>query len=263
MQFLVQRCEFNQQADDLGVGVTDSDVDKQLLTIKAQYFGKDGKCDATCEKKYQTQIKKQGLTESQVREDVRASVLQNKLYKEVTDGRHGLGQGITDYYNKNKEQYVQPESRDVRHILVKKKALADDLYQQLKSGANFAALAKKYSQDPGSKASGGKLTISKGRQVPEFDKAAFALAVHRALAAGQDAVRLAHHRGADADQEGDHDAALRGPHGDQAAAPAAEEAGGDEEVGRRHHEDLREEDDLPGRLRAARDTTAGVTSTTP
>ena len=134
--------------------------------------------------------------EPQVREDVRASVVQNKLYTKVTADVTVEDSDIDDYYKKNKEQYVQPESRDVRHILVKKKALADDLYQQLKSGANFAALAKKYSQDPGSKASGGKLTISKGRQVPEFDKAAFALAVHAALAADQDAVRLAHHRGA-------------------------------------------------------------------
>ncbi len=251
MQFLVQRCEFNQRADELGVAVTDADVDKQLQTIKAQYFGKDGKCDATCEKKYRTQIAKQGLAEAQVREDVRASVVQNKLYTKVTADVTVEDSDIDDYYKKNKDQYVQPESRDVRHILVKKKALADDLYQQLKSGGNFAALAKKYSQDPGSKASGGKLTISKGRQVPEFDKAAFALAVHAALAADQDAVRLAHHRGADQDQEGDHDSTVRGPHRDQATAPPAEEAGGDEEVGRRHLFDLREEDDLPGRLRAA------------
>jgi parvulin-like peptidyl-prolyl isomerase len=178
MQFLVQRCEFNQKADELGVTVTDTDVDKQLQTIKSQYFGKAGKCDATCEKKYQDQIVKQGLTEDQVREDVRASVVQNKLYTKVTDGITVSPNEVDDYYKKNKQQYVQPESRDVRHILVKKKALADQLYQQLRSGADFAALAKKYSQDPGSKTSGGKLTISKGRQVPEFDKAAFALSVH-------------------------------------------------------------------------------------
>jgi parvulin-like peptidyl-prolyl isomerase len=178
MQFLVQRCEFNQRADELGVAVTDADVDKQLQTIKSQYFGKGGKCDATCEKKYRAQIAKQGLSEEQVREDVRASVVQNKLYTKVTEDVTVTDKEIDDYYKKNKQQYVQPESRDVRHILVKKKGLADQLYQQLSSGGDFAALAKKYSQDPGSKASGGKLTISKGRQVPEFDKAAFSLGVH-------------------------------------------------------------------------------------
>jgi foldase protein PrsA len=178
MQFLVQRCRFNQKADELGVKVTDADIDKQLQTIKAQYFGKNGKCDATCEAKFLKQINKQGLSLEQVREDVAASVVQNKLYIKVTDGVTVSDADIAEYYKKNKQQYVQPESREVRHILVKKKALADQLYGQLKSGGNFAALAKKYSQDPGSKTSGGKLTISKGRQVPEFDKSAFALSVH-------------------------------------------------------------------------------------
>ena len=83
------------------------------------------------------------------------------------------------YYKSHPEQYstpahVQPESRDVRHILVKDKATADKIYSQLKSGGNFAALAKKYSLDP-SKTSGGQLTISKGQTVPQFDKVAFSL----------------------------------------------------------------------------------------
>lgn len=178
MQFLVQRCEFNQKADELGVKITDADVEKQLNTIKAQYFGKDGKCNAACEKKYQAQIKKQGLNERQVRDDVRASVVQNKLYTKVTNGVTVSDEDIEEYYKKNKQQYVLPESRDVRHILVKKKGLADQLYAQVTSGGNFAALAKQHSEDPGSKSTGGKMTISKGRQVPEFDKAAFALGVN-------------------------------------------------------------------------------------
>jgi parvulin-like peptidyl-prolyl isomerase len=175
MQFLVQRAEFDQKADELGIEITESDIDKQLATIKSQYFGKEGKCNAACETKYRAQISKQGLTETQVREDVRASVVQNKLYNEVTDGVEVTDEEIDEYYKKNKQQYVQPESRDVRHILVKKKALADQLYGQVSGGGDFAALAKKHSEDPGSKDSGGKLTISKGRQVPEFDKTAFAL----------------------------------------------------------------------------------------
>ena len=43
MQFLVQRAEFEQKASDLGIKVTDADVDKQLATIKSQYFGRQGR----------------------------------------------------------------------------------------------------------------------------------------------------------------------------------------------------------------------------
>jgi parvulin-like peptidyl-prolyl isomerase len=179
MQFLVQRAEFEQKAADLGIEVTDADVDKQLATIKAQYFGKGGKCDSTCEKKFQAELKKQGLTLDNVRQDVRASVIQNKIYEKVTTGVQVSDKEIADYYKKNKQQYIQPASRDVRHILVKKKALADQIYQQVTHGGNFAALAKKYSTDPSSKDTGGKMTISKGRQVPEFDKVAFSLKAHQ------------------------------------------------------------------------------------
>jgi foldase protein PrsA len=179
MQFLVQRAEFEQKAKDLGLTITEEDVDKQLATIKAQYFGKNGKCDSTCESKFEAELKKQNLTPEQVRDDVRASVIQNKIYAKVTTDAKVTDKDIADYYKKNKQQYVQPESRDVRHILVKKKALADQIYQQVTSGGNFAALAKKYSTDPSSKDSGGKMTISKGRQVPEFDKVAFKLKAHQ------------------------------------------------------------------------------------
>ena len=178
MKYLVRLVEFEQKAKDFNINVTDQDVDKQLQTIKSQYWGQGGKCDATCEKKYQKQLKLQSLTEQQVRDQVRASVIQNKLYEKITQGISVSDKEIDAYYRKNKRQYVQPASRDVRHILVKKKALAEQIYRQLKGGASFAALAKRYSQDPGTKNAGGKLTIQKGRQVPEFDKAAFSLKVH-------------------------------------------------------------------------------------
>jgi parvulin-like peptidyl-prolyl isomerase len=82
---------------------------------------------------------------------------------------------VSDYYNSHKADYKVAASRDVRHILVAKKALADDLHSQLENGGNFAALAKKNSTDPGSKQNGGKLTVRKGETVPEFDKVAFEL----------------------------------------------------------------------------------------
>jgi peptidyl-prolyl cis-trans isomerase C len=175
MQFLVQREQFEQKAKDLGLTVSDSDVEKQMQTIKAQYFGKNGKCDDACEKKYRAEIKKQGVTDEQVREDVRASVVQNKIYDKVTADVTVSDEEVVENYKKNKQNYIQPASRDVRYLVVKKKALAESLYQRAKSGANFAALAKKYSTDEGTKKQGGKLPVLKGRQAPEFDKAAFAL----------------------------------------------------------------------------------------
>jgi parvulin-like peptidyl-prolyl isomerase len=168
IQYLVQRAEFQQKGDDLDVNVSDKQVGKRLKEIKKQYFGGS-------EKRYKQQLKRQGLTEEQVRDDVRAQLLSEAIFKKVTADVKVTDADVRKYYNEHKSQYEQPATRDVRHILVNNKALADKLYAQLKNGGDFAALAKKYSKDPGSAAQGGKLTISKGQTVPEFDKAAFSL----------------------------------------------------------------------------------------
>jgi parvulin-like peptidyl-prolyl isomerase len=165
---LVQQAEREEKAKDMGVDLSDADVDKRLAQIKKQYFGGS-------EKKYKAQLKKQGLTDDQVRRDIRAQLISEKIFKKVTGDVKVTDSQIHDYYIQHPQLYAQPQSRDVRHILVKNKALADKLYGQLKSGGDFAALAKKYSQDPGSKSQGGKLTVSKGQTVPPFDKVAFAL----------------------------------------------------------------------------------------
>ena len=168
MQFLVQRAQFAQKAEELDVEVTDKQVNDRLAQIKKQYFKND---DAT----YKKQLAEQGLTDEQVRADIESQLVSEGIFKAVTDKVQVTDAEIVKYYNENKEQYGQPEQRDVRHILVKNKAKADDLYTQLKGGANFAELAKKNSIDPGSKAQGGKLTISKGQTVAPFDQTAFML----------------------------------------------------------------------------------------
>ena len=122
---------------------------------------------------YQKQLKQQGLSIQQVTDDIKAQLVSELIFKKVTNNVKVTDADIQKYYKSHLSQYGTPEQRDIAHILVKKKALADQLYTQVQGGANFAALAKKYSQDPGSKKQGGKLTISKGQTVAPFDQTAF------------------------------------------------------------------------------------------
>ncbi len=102
-------------------------------------------------------------------------------------------QELEDYYNQHRDEFRVPEQVNVRHILIKTptpgpdgktdpKAVdaarqkAEDILKQLKAGGNFADLAKKNSEDPGSAKNGGSLGwIQRGRTVPEFEQAAFSL----------------------------------------------------------------------------------------
>lgn len=166
--FLIQRAEFEQEAKDMGIKITDQDVDKRIDQLKKQFYGGS-------EQKYKRTLAQQGLTEEQAKDEVRAQLVSEDLFKKITGDVKVSDKEIRDYYDSHKAQYQQPESRDVRHILVQKKALADQLDAQVKRGANFAVLAKKYSKDPGSASNGGKLTVTKGQTVPAFDRIAFSL----------------------------------------------------------------------------------------
>jgi parvulin-like peptidyl-prolyl isomerase len=168
MKYLVQQSELEQKAKGLGIVVTDKNVQARIAQIKKQYFAGD---DA----KYKKQLKAQGLTEPLLALNLHGQILSEKLYAKVTGAVKVTDADIQKYYNDHKSTYAQAASRDVRHILVNNKKLADSIETQLKGGADFAKLAKKYSKDPGSAAQGGKLTISKGQTVAPFDKVAFAL----------------------------------------------------------------------------------------
>jgi parvulin-like peptidyl-prolyl isomerase len=168
VQFLVQRVQFEQKAQELEIEITDKQIDDRLAEIKKQYFDNS-------DKKLQDQLKQTNTTLEQVKRDLRANLIQEELFKKVTADVAVTDKEVRTYYEEHKDQYGEPESRKVRHILVDKKERADDLYAQLQDGASFATLAKKFSKDPGSAAQGGELTVAKGATVPEFDKLAFEL----------------------------------------------------------------------------------------
>jgi peptidyl-prolyl cis-trans isomerase D len=95
---------------------------------------------------------------------------------------------IQAYYSAHQDQFKVPEEVHTRHILITvpkgadaatenaAKAKAQDILKQLQSGAKFADLAKKYSDDPGSKDQGGELPMMPTSNLdPAYAKAAMAL----------------------------------------------------------------------------------------
>jgi len=79
------------------------------------------------------------------------------------------------YYNENKEEFVEPESIKASHILVNDEDTANKIIAELENGKKFEDAAKEYSICP-SKENGGDLGFfPRGRMVPEFEVAAFAL----------------------------------------------------------------------------------------
>jgi parvulin-like peptidyl-prolyl isomerase len=168
--FLLQRAEFAQKAADMGVHISDKQIDDRIEQLKKQFYNNS-------EKVYEQNLAKQGLTPDQAREEVKTQLISEALYNKVTSKVHVSDADIQSYYNANKSVYQQKASRDVRHILVSSRALADRIHNQLVAAheRNFATLAKKYSKDPGSAAKGGELTVTRGQTVPAFDKTAFAL----------------------------------------------------------------------------------------
>jgi parvulin-like peptidyl-prolyl isomerase len=166
--FLVQRQEYAREADKLGVEVTDGQIQKKVDDVKKQYFGGN-------QKKFEAGLKAQAYTLAALRDDARAQLVSEGIYKDITNGVKVSDGEAQQFYDQNIDRYKVADSRQVRHILVKTKAEADKLRGELEGGASFATLAKEHSEDPGSKEQGGKLTVSKGQTVEAFDKAAFSL----------------------------------------------------------------------------------------
>jgi parvulin-like peptidyl-prolyl isomerase len=167
---LVQQSQWEQAGAAMGVTVADKEVDTRLEALKQQYFKGD-------DQKFQDELEKEGLSVEQIRQRIRAKLLSDKIYETVINKVKVSDADINAYYDSHKAQYMQPESREVQHILVKKKALADELYAKLKNGADFGELAKKYTLDTASKDDGGKMTAYKGKTVAPFDKFVFAAKV--------------------------------------------------------------------------------------
>ena len=168
MQFLISSDWIVGEAKERGMEASDQEINKQFAQTKKQSFPND--------KAYQKFLATSGQTVQDLLFRVKLDVLSNKIREDVTQGTSDVSQGeIKDYYDKNAQQFSQPERRDLEVILTKDQAKANQAKSEVGSGANWGKVAKKLSSDPASKNQGGKLLgVTKGQQDPAFDAAIFA-----------------------------------------------------------------------------------------
>ena len=166
--FLIRSTWLDQEANRLKVKVSDKTIAKQIDDIKKQQFAQKGS--------YEKFLQNAGLTNEDVLYQQRIRELQNQITTKVTKGKDKVTDAqIEAYYNKNKSRFSSPERRDLRIVLTKDKAKAEQAKKALQSGESWKSVAKKYSVDQASKSKGGQLSgVAKGQQEPAFDKAIFA-----------------------------------------------------------------------------------------
>jgi foldase protein PrsA len=167
LQFLISAQWIVGESKDQNISVTDAEVNKQFDTTKKQSFPKEAD--------FQKFLKSSGMNLDDLKFRVRVQALSDKLRTKVTKGKDTVTQAqISDYYNKNKSRFAQPQRRDLLVVLTKTKAKADQAMSALQGGQSFKSVAKKFSIDQASKNQGGKLlAVAKGQQEKALDDAVF------------------------------------------------------------------------------------------
>src|SRR3712207_3238075 len=166
-------------AEEHGITVSESDVNQEIETIKDQISeqAQAQGMNVGREEAFGQALQQAGITEEELRGQLRDQLPVQKVQERVAGGAEASQEEVEQFYEENKEaQFTTPEQRCARHILFNKdqKAKAEEVKGQLQDGADFAELAKEFSQDPGSAEQGGDLgCLGQGETVPSFEKALF------------------------------------------------------------------------------------------
>ena len=173
------------QAELDSIVVSDAEVaqriEYQISVLKQQYGS-----EASIETMYGMSIEK---IKRELREDVRKNLMVQRLREKNFAPVEASRREVEEFYMNYRDSLgMIPEKLRIYHIFRNPKTtdrlktqyrdFAQAVLDSIKQGANFEEMAKKYSEDPGSKAYGGDLGfVKKGVFYPQFEAAAYALEV--------------------------------------------------------------------------------------
>ena len=170
-----------QEATARKITVPDADLDARIAEIKKQF---------PSEEVFAQMLQARSLTMATLRDEQRGDLAVNRMLAEaLKDKVAATPEQIDTFYQQNIERFKEPEQVKASHILISvpqgadaaakaaSRAKADDVLKQVNAGKDFAALAKEFSQDPGSAVNGGDLGFFRqGQMVGPFNDVAFKLA---------------------------------------------------------------------------------------
>jgi peptidyl-prolyl cis-trans isomerase C len=135
---------------------------------------------------FETLLAAQGITRAEFEENLGRDLRVQKLIAAITGPAPApTEEQVKEFYQQNEAQMMMPDQVRARHILIRspeadpqslradKRAKAEDLRKKLADGADFAALVREHSEDPGSVQRGGEYVFGRGQMVPPFEQAAF------------------------------------------------------------------------------------------
>ena len=167
-------------ATTAGLSASDAEVDVKFNEFKSQYT----------EEKFQQLLKEQKMTVDEIRAELRKSITIDKLVnKDITSKISVSEAEIKTFYDKNKASFNLPESYHIAHILVTPVAEPDvhngknddaksadearqkaaRLLREIQGGADFATVARNYSEDPTSGPMGGDLNFQPLQAIENID----------------------------------------------------------------------------------------------
>jgi len=188
MKPTIQKQAFNNAVNRVllenALAATGAKADEKTVTERLDYYRKNFVSDEA----YNADLVKKDMTPEDFRREIEVGIMAEELFNKRTASIPAVSdKEARTFYDTNKERFVQGERVKASHILLTvdkaasdslraaKKAEAQRILGEIKKGADFADMARKYSDCP-SKQQGGDLGFfQRGQMVPEFENAAFAL----------------------------------------------------------------------------------------
>lgn len=180
MDLLIEQEVVRQAAEKAGVPVGESEVDAGVEKLRSVFKTPEA---------YAARLEAEGFTGESYRKHVRGMIAAAKYLDGIRDAVPPVTDGeLSEYYRENERRLTFPEEVRVRHVFLNWRPAGgrDDrdavrarmapILEQARGGADFADLAKRFSEDSTAAAGGDTGFIRRGENPPAFEDAAFALA---------------------------------------------------------------------------------------